>query len=138
MVDEKVILSGVESDGYAVQEDILSEPEIDELIGAINRWQDGEGLLRHGRIFAVRNLLDIPEIRRLADSKPVRELARTVLGDVAFPSVAFSSTRYPRRIGKVLGIRMSLLRCRKRKKSRDSVLGPRRQAFFMFSLLHEC
>ena len=85
MVEEKVILSRVENDGYAVQENILSEAEIDELIDAIERQQDGESLRRHGRIFAVRNLLDLPEIRTLADSKPVRELARAVLGDAAFP-----------------------------------------------------
>lgn len=85
MFDEKVILSRVENDGYAVQENILSEPEIEELIDAIERRQDGEGLLRHGRIFAVRNLLDLLEIRTFADSKPVRELAREVLGEAAFP-----------------------------------------------------
>jgi len=37
------------------------------------------------RIFAVRNLLDLPEISKLAESAPVRELALSVLGDTAFP-----------------------------------------------------
>lgn len=85
MFDEKVILSRVENDGYAVAENILSGAEIDGLIDALERRQNGEGLLRQGRIFAVRNLLDLPEIRELAESEPMRELARAVLGDTAFP-----------------------------------------------------
>ena len=85
MFDEIVTRCRVETDGYAVHENILSEREIDELIDSIERWQNGEGLLRQGRMFAVRNLLDLPEIRGLADSKPVLRLARTVLGDGAFP-----------------------------------------------------
>jgi ectoine hydroxylase-related dioxygenase (phytanoyl-CoA dioxygenase family) len=86
MLNEKAILNRIESHGYAVQEDVLSETEIDQLIDAIERRQDGEGLLRQGRIFAVRNLLDVPEFRKLAESEPVSELARAVLGcDAAFP-----------------------------------------------------
>lgn len=86
MLNGKVILNRIECDGYAVQEDVLSEAEIDQLIDAIERREDGIGLQRHGRIFAVRNLLDVPEFRKLAESEPVSELARTVLGcDAAFP-----------------------------------------------------
>jgi len=83
--NESVLFSRVENDGYAVQERILSTPEIGELIDAIEQLQHGEGLLRRGRIFAVRNLLNLPEIIKLGQSEPVRELARTVLGDAAFP-----------------------------------------------------
>jgi hypothetical protein len=79
------VLRQLENDGYAIREDVLSEPEIDELIEALERRQDGDGLLRRGKIFAVRNLLDLPEIRKLADSESVRDLARAVLGDSAFP-----------------------------------------------------
>lgn len=85
MVNDNALLRQVETDGYAVQEGILSEREIDELIGAIEGQQNGESLLRHGRVFAVRNLLDLPEIRRLAESVSVRALALSVLGARAFP-----------------------------------------------------
>ena len=84
MVDAKVILSQLETDGYAIQENILSETEIDELIDSVERRQDGEGLLRQGRIFAVRNLLDLPESRALATATTVLELARAIVGDQAF------------------------------------------------------
>jgi ectoine hydroxylase-related dioxygenase (phytanoyl-CoA dioxygenase family) len=84
MPDRKPVTSQIDDDGYAVQEGVLNESEIDGLIDAIERQQDGETLLRYGRIFAVRNLLDLPEISRLAESAPVRELAEAVLGDTAF------------------------------------------------------
>lgn len=76
----KAITVQVEADGFAIQEGILTEPEIDGLIDAIERQQDGEGLLRNGKIYAVRNLLDIPEISELAESPKVTELTMTVLG----------------------------------------------------------
>lgn len=65
----------LDTDGYAIQEGVLTKSEIDKLIDAIERRQDGERLIRNGRIFAVRNLLDLPEIR---------ELAEAVLGEKAF------------------------------------------------------
>jgi ectoine hydroxylase-related dioxygenase (phytanoyl-CoA dioxygenase family) len=85
MFNEMGMLCQIENDGYAVQEGVLSEPEIAELINALDKQQNGDSLLRHGRIFAVRNLLDLPEIGKLAESEPVRELAQAVLGDTAFP-----------------------------------------------------
>jgi ectoine hydroxylase-related dioxygenase (phytanoyl-CoA dioxygenase family) len=84
MSNSKAMMHRIDADGYAVQEDILTEPEIDELIDAMERQQDGESLLRNGRVFAVRNLLDLPEISKLAQSARVRELAEAVLGDAAF------------------------------------------------------
>lgn len=84
MPDRKPVTSQIDDDGYAVQEGVLNESKIDGLIDAIERQQDGETLLRNGKIFAVRNLLDLPEIRELAESAGVRELAEAVLGDRAF------------------------------------------------------
>ena len=71
-------------DGYSVQEGVLTEPEIDGLIDVLERQHNGESLFRNGRIFAVRNLLDLPKISELAESAPVRELAEAVLGEKAF------------------------------------------------------
>ena len=85
MFNEGFVRCGVEKDGYAVQENILSARQIAELIDSIERRQNGEELLRQGRMFAVRNLLDLPEIRGLAESEPVLKLARTVIGNGAFP-----------------------------------------------------
>jgi hypothetical protein len=79
------VLRQIERDGYAIREDVLSEPEVDGLIDALERRKDGSGLQRGGKVFAVRNLLDLAEIRKVAVSEPVRNLARAVLGESAFP-----------------------------------------------------
>jgi ectoine hydroxylase-related dioxygenase (phytanoyl-CoA dioxygenase family) len=84
MPERKTVISQIEDDGYAVQEGFSTELEIGELIDAIERHQNGQSLLRNGRTFAVRNLLDLPEINELAKSAPVRELAEAVLGGTAF------------------------------------------------------
>jgi ectoine hydroxylase-related dioxygenase (phytanoyl-CoA dioxygenase family) len=84
MSDVEVVNVQLDSDGYAVREGILTEPEIDKLIGALERQQEGERLHRNGKVFAVRNLLDLPEISELAQAANVRELAKAVLGEKAF------------------------------------------------------
>lgn len=85
MVTESDVFCQVETDGFAVRENVLCDSETDHLIHAIESRQDGDGLFRQGRIFAVRNLLDLPEVRTLAESKAVRDLACEVLGHEAFP-----------------------------------------------------
>lgn len=84
MPDRKTMTSQIEDDGYAIQDGVLTDSEIGELIDVLERQQDGERLQRNGRIFAVRNLLELPEISKLAKSAPVRELSEAVLGERAF------------------------------------------------------
>jgi hypothetical protein len=84
MPDRKTVTSRIDDDGYAVQEGVLTEPEIDGLIDVLERQHNGESLFRNGKTFAVRNLLDLPEISKLAESGRVRELAEAVLGERAF------------------------------------------------------
>jgi hypothetical protein len=79
MSDLNAMTVQVDIGGYAIQEGVLTEPVISELIDALERHQDGERLHRNGRVFAVRNLLDLLEIRNLAESARVRELAEEVL-----------------------------------------------------------
>lgn len=76
--------SQIEDDGYAIQEGAVTDSEIGELIDVLERQQDGERLQRNGKIFALRNLLDLPEISGLAKAAEVRELAEAVLGEKAF------------------------------------------------------
>ena len=84
MSDVRATNVQVDLDGYAVQEGVLTGPEIDELIKALERQQDGQRLQRNDKIFALRNLLDLPEISESAQSAKVRELAEAVLGKKAF------------------------------------------------------
>ncbi|MBS1802711.1 MAG: phytanoyl-CoA dioxygenase family protein [Acidobacteria bacterium] len=85
MLDQTLLSRQIENDGYATRESIVSQQEVDQLINSVEREQAGQAVERSGKIFAVRNLLDSPEIRKLAQSKSVLELARTILGSGAFP-----------------------------------------------------
>ena len=51
---------------------------------------------RHGRLYAVRNLLQIsPQVQELASSPPLLSLAKAVLGDRAFPVKAILFDKIP-------------------------------------------
>jgi ectoine hydroxylase-related dioxygenase (phytanoyl-CoA dioxygenase family) len=84
MGNSSALACQIDADGYAVQEGVLTELEIDGLIDVLDRQHDGQRLLRNGKVFAVRNLLDLPEISNLAESALLRELAAEVLGGRAF------------------------------------------------------
>jgi ectoine hydroxylase-related dioxygenase (phytanoyl-CoA dioxygenase family) len=70
----------VSSSGFAIVEDVLDvtcTERLRALMESIVPSEEGRG--------GVRNLLDIPEVRELADSEPVMKLVRQVLGATAFP-----------------------------------------------------
>ena len=76
----------VETDGFAIVEDVLTATAADDLICAMQRLGDSISLRKRGGIFAVRNLLDLsPEVRELAKTTSVRNLVEPVLGPRAFP-----------------------------------------------------
>ena len=137
MSDLKAITVQVDTGGYAIQEGILTEPVIGELIDALEREQDGERLLRNGRIFAVRNLLDLPEVSELAESTKVRELAEAVLGEKAFAVRGILFDKIPEANWKVPWLQDVTIAVVQGRMSKDSGLGPRRPAFFTFSLPRE-
>jgi len=85
MLDQNLLLRQIENDGYATREGVLSQDQVDELISSIEKERAGQALERNGKIFAVRNLLDSPEIKKLAQSESVLKLARIILGFGAFP-----------------------------------------------------
>lgn len=57
-----------------------------ELLTTLEHQSNSSVLQRQGKIFAARNLLDIPEMIDLAFSAPVRNLVRDVLGEFFFPA----------------------------------------------------
>jgi len=75
----------VETAGFAIVNGVLADQEIVDLIAALANVSEDGSLLRHGSVFAVRNLLQIPAIVALAQSSAVRSLVQTVLGDEFFP-----------------------------------------------------
>jgi ectoine hydroxylase-related dioxygenase (phytanoyl-CoA dioxygenase family) len=65
----------VDTDGFLVIEEFLAVADVDALIAATN--QDDQTEIRRG---GVRNLLDVHEVRSLADSRRVRTLVEELLG----------------------------------------------------------
>lgn len=66
--------------GFAIVDDVLDEAKIHQLsrlMESVVPYEQGRG--------GVRNLLDIPEVRELADSEVVVNLVRPILGEAAFP-----------------------------------------------------
>lgn len=77
---------GVQIDGFAIVEDVLSGEKVDNVLHALERIGDTGSVRKRGGIFAVRNLLRVSaEVRELADSDAVRVLVEPILGAHFFP-----------------------------------------------------
>jgi Phytanoyl-CoA dioxygenase (PhyH) len=85
MTSPPAIPHALGAEGFAIVEGVLSGETIDLLIRLLENQETSGALRRQGKQFAVRNLLDLPEINELAHSGPVCDLVRVVLGDVFFP-----------------------------------------------------
>ncbi len=80
------IASEVQTDGYAIVEDVLSRQQVDDLLHALECIGDTGSVRKRGGIFAVRNLLDeSAEVRELAGSDAIRALVEPILGAHFFP-----------------------------------------------------
>jgi hypothetical protein len=75
----------VDADGFAIVKGVLSDETVDLLIRLLENQHTSGALRRQGQQFAVRNLLDLPQIHELAHSRSVCDLVRVVLGEVFFP-----------------------------------------------------
>ncbi len=67
-------------DGFAIISGVLDRAQIQDLVVFVEA-----DLVRDTGRGGVRNLLAVPEMRRLAESAPVRSLVEPVLGDGCFP-----------------------------------------------------
>ena len=74
------------ADGFAVLPGVVPTDTTERLTAAVGRPVPGSvAREKNDRIYAVRNLLAVPEVRELADSPPVRGLVEPVLGGAARP-----------------------------------------------------
>ncbi len=81
-----MIGSAVETDGFAIVEDVLPHSAVEHLLTSLEHIGDTGSVRKRGGIFAVRNLLDVsPEVRELAHSEAIRTLVEPVLGERFFP-----------------------------------------------------
>jgi ectoine hydroxylase-related dioxygenase (phytanoyl-CoA dioxygenase family) len=79
---------GLERGGYAICSDILSDGEVETLLTELDNHESvGEttgNLKRHNSVYAMRNLLAVPTVRKLAQSPQVRQLVEPILGRQCF------------------------------------------------------
>jgi hypothetical protein len=72
--------------GFAIVPKVLNAAVIEELNTALKRVNDRDSVRSRGDVYAIRNLLDIvPDVRKLTDSRPIRNLVEPILGQGAFP-----------------------------------------------------
>ena len=90
-------LSGrVRREGFAVVGRVLDEGALASLERSLEAVGAGEGVLRRGGVYAIRNLLEVlPAARELARTAAVRALVEPVLGVESFPvrGVLFDKNR---------------------------------------------
>lgn len=85
MVTNQRFKAQIDLDGFAIEENVLSSKIVESLVSALEKQDHGQSLQRQGSVYAVRNLLDQPEVVELAESSAVRTLVEAALGKVFFP-----------------------------------------------------
>jgi hypothetical protein len=65
----------VETDGFSMVENLIEKSEVDNLTEVVE-----QGISAEGRRGGVRNLLDSPRMRELAETSALREHAKAILG----------------------------------------------------------
>jgi len=76
-------LIDIQQHGFAVFPEVLNQIQI-EKFREVAAQIEGEGISKRESVFAIRNLLDAPEIQELARSKAVRDLIEPILGEGCF------------------------------------------------------
>lgn len=72
-------------DGYFIQENVVSDREVEELLAAVAAIPNGEAVRRRRGVYGVRNLLEIcPAVQELARWPKIRRWVTPVLGEQAF------------------------------------------------------
>ncbi|PQV63863.1 Phytanoyl-CoA dioxygenase (PhyH) [Abditibacterium utsteinense] len=75
--------NNLETDGFAVAPQVISEAQIEKLQKIIAQIE-GAGVSKRQSVFAIRNLLNVPAIQDLARSQLIRALIEPVLGPNCF------------------------------------------------------
>lgn len=87
---ELLLQKAIANDGFALVEQVLTTQTIESLIEAIASAQKSSfAKCRGNSIYAIRNLLQVPEVQALASEPPIIDLADKVLGTNAYPVKGF-------------------------------------------------
>jgi Phytanoyl-CoA dioxygenase (PhyH) len=86
MWNKTTVKTEVNSNGFAICEEVLSLHKVNELLLSLEQIGENGPIRSHGGVFAIRNLLDLSsEIRELAFSPLVQDLVEPILGSDFFP-----------------------------------------------------
>jgi hypothetical protein len=78
----------LERDGFAIVPDVLTSEQVGELRIAFAEAAQGEcqtASRRRGKVYGLRNALDLPAVRSVAASPDMRALVEVILGPDSFP-----------------------------------------------------
>lgn len=81
-IDRDAFAAAIERDGFALRADVVDDATITAVLAACQSAAE-HTIARQGRVYARRNLLELAEVRRLAESQSLRPLVETVLGPSA-------------------------------------------------------
>jgi hypothetical protein len=77
-------ISSLRDDGFAVLNDVISPEIVHSLLDAVETAGNGPSRReRDGGVYALRNLLELPAVRKLSDGPALRSLVRPILGPAA-------------------------------------------------------
>jgi hypothetical protein len=78
--------TNLQQDGFSILPGVFEQQQIDNLVAAISRLDNDNGVRSRGGVYAVRNLLHLsPPIHEFAYSAKVRSIVEASLGKTAFP-----------------------------------------------------
>ena len=75
----------VQVNGYSILHDVLNTSEVSTLAAALEKVKTSATAWHGGSLYAMRNLLDIAEIQRLAASAKIGPIVELILGPDWFP-----------------------------------------------------
>jgi len=94
--DKPLYAAAFRRDGYFIQNEVLSQADLDQLRQAVAAVPDGEAVRRKRNVYGVRNLLEIcPTVRTLAATPHIRQFATAILGEAAFAVRAILFDKVP-------------------------------------------
>jgi len=84
--DDIGIAEQVRESGYAVVDGVVDVDTVAALLLALADVDEGDGVRKRKSIYAIRNLLDeVPAVRTLSQSPPLRRYVDEILGPSAVP-----------------------------------------------------
>ncbi len=85
----------LERDGFAIVPNVLARTQIDRLRSVLEARPEIAQSRRAGAVYGARNLLDLAEVRSLADDPAIRRLVEPIVGISAIPVRALFFDKTP-------------------------------------------